>query len=52
MLIGGTDNSDLRSQFGGYYSFFTNSDLEEAFVTTVPYTDFNGLGTVLVIIFL
>ena len=38
------EGNNLRSQFGNYYSFFTNSDPEAPFIITVPYVDFFGLG--------
>ena len=37
-------NTDLRSQFGQYYSFFTESDPDAPAITTVPYIDYFALG--------
>lgn len=39
-------DEDLRSQFGQYYSFFTESDPNAPAVTTVPYIDYFALGEI------
>ena len=35
---------DVRSQFGQFYSFFSELSPDSPSITTVPYIDFFGLG--------